>query len=343
MQKPNAVFLCSPVGFLESIFHVYDEETLAKLEEKVNLPRIQISRDNMDEHKELLAKADYVFSTWGMPDLTEEEIKTYLPNVKAVVYGAGAGQGCARPFLNLGSKGFSAWAANAVPVAEYTVAQIILAGKGFYQGIRMQDRLGKMDGREAFNHYSHTFPCNYNCKIGILGAGMIGKLVIKMLQAYDMEVLVYDPYVPDAVIEGLGAKKASLETIIEECQTVYCPKAKLPATVGILKYEHFSRMKPNATFINTGRGAQVVEADLIRALQEEPNRTAVLDVTWPEPPVEDSPFWTLPNVFLTPHIAGSMENERARMGAFMEQEFSHLIAGEPCNYEVSLKMLETMA
>lgn len=343
MKKPNAVFLCSPVGFLNSIFHVYDEDTLAKLDEIVELPRIQITKDTMEEHKALLAEAEYVFSTWGMPSLTEEEIQAYLPKVKAVFYGAGSVQGFARPFLNLGIKVFSAWAANAVPVAEYTVAQIILAGKGFYQGIRMQDRLGKMDGRKAFDAYSHAFPCNYNCKIGILGAGMIGKLVIKMLQAYDMEVLVYDPYVPDAVIEALGGKKASLETIFEECQTVSCHIANLPATVGILKYDHFSRMKDNATFINTGRGAQVVEPDLIRALQEKPDRTAVLDVTLPEPPEEDSPLWTLPNVFLTPHIAGSMENERARMGAFMQQECAKLLAGEPCRYEVSLKMLETMA
>lgn len=86
----------------------------------------------------------------------------------------------------------------------------------------------------------------------------------------------------------------------------------------------------NATFLNTGRGAQVVEADLIRALTEEPARTAVLDVTWPEPPLPESPLWSLQNVFLTPHIAGSMQRETARMGAFMEREFSLFLTGQPC-------------
>ena len=78
---------------------------------------------------EKFADTEYIFSTWGMPSFTEEEIKTYLPALKAVFYGAGSVQGFARPFLHSGVKVFSAWAANAVPVAEYTVAQIILAGK----------------------------------------------------------------------------------------------------------------------------------------------------------------------------------------------------------------------
>jgi len=62
-----------------------------------------------------------------MPEFTEDEIKTYLPNLKAIFYGAGSVQSFARPFLNCGVRIFSAWAANAIPVAEFTVAQIILA------------------------------------------------------------------------------------------------------------------------------------------------------------------------------------------------------------------------
>ena len=96
-------------------------------------------------------------------------------------------------------------------------------------------------------------------------------------------------------------------------------------------------------FINTGRGAQVVEEDLVRALREEPDRTALLDVTWPEPPEADSPLWTMPNVILSPHIAGSMNNEIARMGAYMQREYEAFSEGRPCSWEVTLKRLETMA
>lgn len=111
----------------------------------------------------------------------------------------------------------------------------------------------------------------------------------------------------------------------------------------MLQYRHFCRMGTTATFINTGRGAQVVEEDLVRALREQPGRTALLDVTWPEPPAEDSPLWRLPNVFLTPHIAGSINQEIARMGVYMAEEYENLATGRPCRYEVTEDMLRTMA
>ena len=87
----------------------------------------------------------------------------------------------------------------------------------------------------------------------------------------------------------------------------------------------------------------MVEEDLIRVLQDRPDVTAVLDVTWPEPPVENSHFYTLPNCFLTPHIAGSQANEKHRMAEYMLQEFTRYLNGEPTLYEVTEKMLETMA
>ena len=102
-------------------------------------------------------------------------------------------------------------------------------------------------------------------------------------------------------------------------------------------------MLPYSTFINTGRGAQIVEPDLVRVLEERPDVTAILDVTFPEPPAEGHAFYSLPNCFLTPHIAGSLMNETHRMAEYIIEEYERYINGEPCRYEVNLKMLETMA
>ena len=103
-------------------------------------------------------------------------------------------------------------------------------------------------------------------------------------------------------------------------------------------------MIPYSTFINTGRGAQLIEADLVKMLTERPDVTAVLDVTDPkEPPERDHPFYSLPNCVLTPHIAGSLGNEVVRMSEYMAEEFDSYVKGKPTRYEVSLKMLETMA
>lgn len=336
-MKKSAIFFNGDPKHLT--YRVYDENTRQKLRETLDLPEDIILAKDLEAERDRLAGVSYIFTTWGMPSLSEEQIREYFPKLEAVFYAAGSVQRFARSFLNCGVKVFSAWAANAVPVAEFTVAQIILAGKGYFQGLRLQET----QGRKAFSDYSNSFPCNYGVKIGILGAGMIGSLVLRMLRNYQLETLVYDPFASDEHLRSLGATRASLEEIFSECQTITNHIANLPTTQHILRYEHFSRMKKNATFINTGRGAQIVEPDLIRALKEEPNRTALLDVTYPEPPEADSPFWTMPNVILTPHIAGSMNNEVARMGIYMAEEYAALSEGRPCQYEVTSEMLKTMA
>lgn len=297
------------------------------------------TKDDVLSDPEKFKATEFIFSTWGMPTFTEEEIKSCLPSLKAVFYGAGTVQTFARPFLECGIKVFSAWAANAVPVAEYTVAQIVLANKGFFSS----NRLAKMGDRKAALQCFHSYPGNYNVKIGIIGAGMIGKLVINMLKNYNLEVLVFDPFLPDEKAKELGVKKVSLETAFRECQVVSNHLADNEQTKDLLGGSLFKKMLPYATFLNTGRGAQVVENDLIEVLKNRPDLTAVLDVTFPEPPTDDSEFYTLPNCILTPHIAGSAGNEVLRMGEYMKEEYKKFIQNEPCKYEVTLEMLKTMA
>ena len=321
-----------------ALFQVYDAETVAFLQRQAGAQAAPVTKEQVLAGA--ACDADYLFSTWGMPSFTEEEIAANLPRLRAVFYGAGSVQGFARPFLNRGVTVCSAWAANGVPVAEMTVAEILLANKGFYHACRrMHSKQGFTDGRRAFG----ALPGNYGVEVGIIGAGMIGKMVIRRLQEYDLKVLVSDPFLSAEDAAALGAEKVELEELFTRCQTISNHVANLPATVGMLHGGLFDRMKPTAAFINTGRGAQVVEADLIRALQAEPERVAVLDVTWPEPPEDGSPLYTLPNVFLTPHIAGSSGQEVARMGCYMRDQFEKFAAGQPCEYAVTLKMLETMA
>ena len=332
------------MGDERQIAKVYPKETILQLEQEAALDASRVyTAENWNADPAVLADVDYIFTTWGMLPLTEEEIATYLPNLKAVFYSAGSVQFFARPFLNRGIRVFSAWGANAVPVAEFALAEIILANTGFFQAHHMHSKADR--GTTAA--YTHTFPGNYACKVGIIGAGMIGRMVVERLKKdYHLDVLVFDPFLPDEAAAQLGVRKCSLTELFTECQTISNHLANNPQTVGMLNYETcFSHMKANATFINTGRGAQVVEEDLIRALKESPARTAVLDVTFPEPPEDDSEFYTLPNVILTPHAAGSKGQEVWRMSLYMLEEFRRMTGTGECapKYEVSLKMLETMA
>lgn len=297
------------------------------------------NKEDILKNAEQFKAVEFVFSTWGMPEFSEEEIKAYLPSLKAVFYGAGTVQYFARPFLNCGVKIFSAWTANAVPVAEYTVAQIILANKGFFAS----SRVAKTGDRSAAWACFSAYPGNYGAKVGIIGAGTIGKLVIRMLKAYNLQVLVFDPFLPEETAAELGVEKCSLETLFASCNVVSNHLANNAQTKGMLTGALFEKMLPNATFLNTGRGAQVVEPELIAVLQARADLTAVLDVTDPEPPKQGSAFYSLPNCILTPHIAGSSGLEVRRMGEYMKAEYENFIANKPCKYEVTLEMLKTMA
>jgi phosphoglycerate dehydrogenase-like enzyme len=239
----------------------------------------------------------------------------------------------------VGVRVFSAWGANAVPVAEMTVAEIILANKGHY----LTSRLFSAGNYRAAKEVAEKCRGNYGETVGIIGAGMVGSLVIRMLQQYRLRVLVFDPFLSDERAAELGVTKCDLATLFSESFVVSNHLANNSETVGMLHGGLFRLMRENAVFLNTGRGAQVVEADLAETLRQRPDLTAILDVTYPEPPVEGHPFYTLENCILTPHIAGSAGDEVRRMGAYMAAECKTLLAGELCRWEVTLPMLRTMA
>lgn len=321
-----------------NINRIYSEKSRQVIKENTQLVSGIYDKEDIFDKNNRLHDIELIFSTWGMPVFSIEEIEAYMPNLKAVFYAAGSVKHFALPFLLRDIKVVSAWAANAVPVAEYTVSQILLANKGYYQNTL----LSKKDRKAARAQFS-DFPGNFNSKTGLLGAGMIGKKVIEFLKPYEIDMLVYDPFLTQQAASELGVQKSSLHEIFSVCQTISNHMANVAETQGILDYDCFSRMLPNSTFINTGRGAQVNENDLIKALTDEPGRTALLDVTWPEPPDEGSMLYKLENVFLTTHIAGSSGKEVERMGDYIVSELKRYLAGDKLLYQVTAKMLETMA
>ena len=322
----------------EAIFLCESKENIDNVYSSVNVDYPYYSSDDIPENG--LKGVSSVFSTWGMPVYDEAAIRKLFPDLKYIFYGAGTVQYFARPFLNAGVRIFSAWAANAIPVAEYTVAQIILGNKGFFQSHRRY----RSNGFDVARDYSSSFPGNYMDTIGLLGAGMIGRYVIKLLKQYDLSVKVFDPFLSPEEALSLGVEKTGLEDIFSSCGIISNHIANNDKTAGMIGYKLFSLMKDNAVFINTGRGRQLIMEDLLKAMAEKPDRTALLDVTDPvEPLPKDHPAWEAPNVYLTPHIAGSMSQEISRMGEFMIEESQRISTGKKPLYEVTVEMLETMA
>ena len=320
--------------------YVYKMGRREKFEKELEvLPGI-VTEKNLDEHRAFLGETEVIITTWGFIPFTDAQIGEYFPKLRLVLYGAGSVQGFARPFLNRGIKVVSGWAAMAIPVAEMAASLVLLANKGYFQVILSYKRDGHSEAKDLC---SDIFPGNFETSVGILGVGMVGAKVVERLKQSKLEILAYDPYLSDEKAKALGVRKASLEEIFSSCQTITNHMADNPQTRKMLNYDLFKLMKDHAAFINTARGASVVEEDLARALREKPTRTAILDVTAPEPVQKGHEFLAMPNVILTPHIAGYANLEVMRLADYMFDELKRFRAGEKLLYEVTLPMLETMA
>jgi phosphoglycerate dehydrogenase-like enzyme len=226
---------------------------------------------------------------------------------------------------------------NAVPVAEYTLATILLSLKSFWRHSLESKRLGRFP--------SERVPCagGFGSKVGLISLGMIGRLVRERLRPFDLEVLAYDPFVTPEQATVLGIEMVALDEIFKQCDVVSLHTPWLKETEGMIQGRHFELMKKNATFLNTARGAVVRESEMIEVLKHRPDLTALLDVTYPEPPVAGSPLWTLPNVVLTPHIAGSQDHECRRMGRLMIDEYDRWNRGENLKWAISKEKAALLA
>lgn len=317
---------------------VYTADLRKELTERYELLPEVVSKKNIEQNLDFLKETEYLFATWGMEHFTEDEIKRYFPSLKCVFYAAGTVQQFAKEFLSQGIRVFSAWRANAIPVAEFAYAEIILATKGFYRAAK--------NSRFLFYQsavYSDKCGGNYRAKIGIIGVGSIGETVARKLIDNDVDVLYYDPFLAEDKAKELNIKSASLEEIFRTCDVITNHLANKDELTNILSGELFSMMKPYATFINTGRGRQVDERGLAKAMRKVRTRTALLDVTLHEP---INPFGRIArckNIIITPHIAGSNGREVERMARYMIDEAKKVDKNENTEHEVSMDMLSRMA
>ncbi len=326
----------------DMVNYVYSKEAQSRIKNLIDIDMNDIyCQEDMEANPEKFKDVEYVFSTWSMPGGNEpkDDFGRFMPNLKALFYAAGSVRYFAESYFKRNVRIFSAYAANAIPVAEFTVGQILLANKGFYQS----SLVAKAGNYEKAREISLAHCGNYDAKIGIIGAGMIGRKVIELLKPYKLNVLVYDIFMTEEQAKEMGVTKVDLETLFSQCDVVSNHLANVPATVGILTKDLFEKMKQNSTFINTGRGQQTDEEGMLEVFKAREDICALIDVTIQEPPVENSDFYKLPNVILTPHIAGSQANEVQRMSELIVDEFERYLNNEACLYEITPEKLKNMA
>ncbi|MEV4948140.1 hydroxyacid dehydrogenase [Streptomyces sp. NPDC053755] len=271
-----------------------------------------------------LAEAEILLTCWGAPPLTAAVLDR-APRLRAVVHAAGSVKhhitgACWERGLAVSS----AAAANALPVAEYTLAAILFTGKRVLDSAR---RYGEVRADHAWTAESAATG-NYRRTVGLIGASRIGRRVIELLRPFDFEVLLYDPYVDAAQAAELGAEKTDLDDLCARSTIVSVHAPQLPSTEGMIGAAQLAAMPDGATLVNTSRGSLVDEEALLAQLRAGRLR-AVLDVTDPELPPPGSPLYELPNVLLTPHVAGSLGNELHRMADHALEEVARYGRGEP--------------
>lgn len=328
----RALYLLNPDAYDK----IYGEPERADIGALVEIVAPLQTVDSVAEHPEVLADIDVILSGWGMATLNPAFLAA-APRLQAVFYGAGSIRGIATDAAwDRGIVITSAYAANAVPVSEYTLAQILFGLKrGWHYALTIK--------REQRWIAQTPVPGAYEATVGLVSLGMIGRLVAQRLEPFDLHTIAYDPFVSAEDAAALGVTLVDLDTVFREADVVSVHTPKLPETLGMITGAHFAAMKEGATFINTARGAIVREAEMTEVLTARPDLTAVLDVTDPEPPVKESPLYTLPNVVLTPHIAGSMYTECRRMGRYMVEELRRYIAGEPLKWSITREQAALLA
>ncbi len=293
--------------------------------------------DVVQQKPELLQDMDLLFSSWTCPHI-DATFLARAPNLKWVFYGAGSIKQVVSPaFWEQGVRITHAANANGVIVAQFTLAQIIMSLKGVWAYMH-QTRT------ERTFHHTPRYPGLIRSKVGIIGLGMIGHQVCQRLRPLDVDILAYDPYADPHDSAAQGIQLVDLDTLFSEAHVISLHAPWTPETEGMIRATHFEAMLPNATFINTARGAVVRQDEMLSVLRRRPDIYAVLDVTHPEPPASDDAVFVLPNVILTPHIAGAIEqNETASMGAAMLGELRRYLACEPLQWEIRRDQLGTMA
>ncbi|WP_038466768.1 hydroxyacid dehydrogenase [Arthrobacter sp. PAMC 25486] len=271
---------------------------------------------------------EVLITGWGAPYLDEEALKS-LPKLRFVMHAAGS----PRPIMSQaawdrGIRVVTAAAANAIPVADFTAGQVQYALKGGWRKVLQSRALQK----PTFSTGTRGVT---GATVGIASLGLIGREVVRKLKPLEVEVIAYDPYIsPDDAAE-LGVQLVGIEELFSRSDVVSIHTPLLESTRNMYGASLLELMPIGATLINTARGALVPTDELVSTLVKRPDVFAVLDVTNPEPLPSGHPFFVLPNVVVTPHIAGSLGSEVGLMGALVAAEIERLTNGEPLHHELT--------
>ncbi|MEF3305789.1 hydroxyacid dehydrogenase [Paenibacillus sp. GYB003] len=288
-----------------------------------------------DAIRSVIEGAHIAVSSWGTPSLNDSILQA-APQLKAVIHAAGTVKPIVTP--ELWSRGIRVSSANGPlgqGVAETALGLTIASLKNMWNISRETERGGWSEEKKRVREL-------YDVTIGVIGGGKAGKHFIKLLQNFDVTVLLADPFVSADQAAAIGATKAELEELLVRSDVVSIHAPSLPSTYKMINRDRLALMKDDAILINTARGS-IIDEDALVAELKTGRLFACIDVTDPEPPAPDHPFRTLSNCILTSHIAGSVTNGLYRIGKFAVNEIERLQEGKRMEGEVEEKDMAFLA
>ncbi len=335
MSKPRTALAMSPAAAAA----VFTPPSLAALARVCDLAPLPVLDDlTTARARGVLADVEVLVTCWGCPRL-DADVLAAAPRLKAVVHAAGSVRGHVTDACwERGIQVSSAAAANALPVAEYTLGMILLHGKHVLERARAYRQARRRDDWLSTSHEVG----NYRRTVGILSASLVGRRVMELLRPFDYEVLLHDPYVSRAEAADLGAAWVDLPGLFARSDLVSVHTPLLPATRGLVSRDLLAAMRPGAVLINTSRGA-VVDQDALTDVVRAGRIRAVLDVTDPEVLPADHPLWDCPNALITPHLAGSQGSEWQRLADTAVAEVARWAAGDGFAHPVRRERLAFLA
>jgi phosphoglycerate dehydrogenase-like enzyme len=332
-MRPKAIYIGEPIR----IELAYGKAERAQLAEHLQFVAPVQTVASLPSLGAALEEVEVVVTTWGMPVMDAAFLRM-LPRLKIVFYAAGSVRGfVTEASWRQGVRVVSASAANAIPAAEFSVAQIVLALKHAWP------LAGRVRRERGFTRNFELVPGGYGSTVGLLALGRIGRLVAERLRSLDVTVIAYDPVADPAAAQALGVRLCGLDEVFSSADVVSCHLPLLSETHHLIRRGHFLALRRGATFINTARGSVVAENEMTDVLRARPDLTAVLDVAESEPPTPDSALYDLPNVVLTPHIAGCIGRECARLGASIAADVGLYVRGEAIPNEITQELAGTLA
>lgn len=329
-----AIALAMLPGLLPHAFSADQLERLGRLG-RVLTPEPLAGFDT-EAARAVLAETEVLIGHWGCPTLTAEVLAA-APRLRLFVYAAGTVKWQVTDAVwDRGIVVTSAAAANAVPVAEYALAMILLANKGVL-AFREQLRTG------APLPVDPSRVGNRDKVVGIVGASHVGRRLVELLRPFELHVLVYDPYLSRPDAQRLGVELVEdLDELCARVDVLSLHAPDVPATREMIGAAQLARLRDGATLLNTARPA-LVDQEALLAEARRGRLQVILDVTDPDPLPPGHPLLGLANVFVTPHVAGSMGTELPRLAELAVEEVERHVTGAPPRYPVRRDDLERIA